>query len=155
MRRKKLSAEFIPSVYELTVRSDGENKTVGQLRIRGKKHGRPSKRFRLNQKGIKVTGATIFNHGRSQDVVVSRVNTLPTFDEVRIHTENTLSAGNYLVDIEFESKLQPDDYRQLFQALSNQDFQVVLRKHFPSVDDAYARERGEYKLSYGGNENEV
>lgn len=150
-----MSEEFLPSSYALTWRRGG-NKTICRLIIRGKKTGRPSKRIRLNQRGLKVTNADIsYHHKKAEvDIEVSRINHLPTREEVRLHASADLFPGAYVIGLEFESKMSPEDYDRL-AASGGQKKQLPWRQYFPSVDEAYARDSAEITLSYGESESKV
>lgn len=105
---RRLFEQFQPSNYKLELQTDPETLTfTGQVIIKGRKSGRPSQRITFHQHGLKVTSAHIIRHDKKgdQNIAVSRVSLHKTFDEVRLHTDQSLFAGNYAVTMQFEGKI--------------------------------------------------
>lgn len=109
---------FKPEKYKLV-----NNK----LKIVGKKVGPPSKRITLHQKGLKITEAQIVRHDKKgdQQFEVARINHLPTMQQVRLHTSETLFPGYYEITLNFSPK------RDLKSNLPN-------RELFPCIDEPEA-----------------
>ena len=127
-----LKLPFKPTVYRLA--DDDES---CQLTIEGLKLGPPNKRITLNQKGLKIISAKITYYQKNKVVEhqIARINHLPTFEEVRLHTSTPLYPGNYVVTLEF----RPFDPQKL-KSLENTDLSVIaLRGLFPSFDNEEAR----------------
>ena len=80
------------------------DKTSGELVIKGNKLGRPSKRIVLHQKGLKIERAEIVRHDKKGDLQkeVCRINHLPTFEQVRLHTSEMLSPGSYTIKLMYQ-----------------------------------------------------
>jgi aminopeptidase N len=81
---------------------------TGTVVIKGKKIGRPNERFTFHQNGLKITSATITKHDKKngdQDIAVERINLHKSLDEVRVHAQSSLYAGDYTVAMEFEAPI--------------------------------------------------
>lgn len=100
--------------------------SVGKINIIGKKMPPPAKRITLHQKGLKILGARIIRHDKkgNHEFTVSRINHLPTMEQVRMHTNETLFPGAYEVTV-------------LFQGGSN-DTASPKRQQFPCIDEPQA-----------------
>lgn len=79
----------------------------GTVEIRGRKIGRPSQRLTFHQKGLKVTTATIRKHDKKGDheLQVVRINNQNSLNEVRLHTQEKVFAGEYTVTLEFNGQI--------------------------------------------------
>lgn len=67
----------------------------------------PSKRITLNQKNTKVLNAKIIYKHIKGDIEfeVSRINHIKSFEEIRLHTNNILYPGTYVVTLEYKGEL--------------------------------------------------
>src|ERR1700691_1596255 len=95
---KRLYEQFQPEHYEIELRIDPRTKKIrGLLVVTGKKVGRPSERLTFHQRSLKVSKATITRHDKKgeQSFKVARINHHASFDEVRLHSDASLYAGNY------------------------------------------------------------
>ncbi len=98
----------------------------------------PSKRITLNQKGVKVIKASVvFHHKKGDQVIeVSRINHIKSFEEVRIHTNQTLYPGKYTLTLEFKTnnlqQLKMLDKPGAWESMS-------WRSVFPCIDTPEAR----------------
>lgn len=104
----RLFKQFVPKHYQLHLSIDEKNMTfVGNVTITGKKTGRPAKRLTLHQKGLKITSAAVTHKDKTGHVVkeVARINSHAKFDEVRLHTAETLYPGEYHVELTFGGKI--------------------------------------------------
>lgn len=106
---KRLYSQFQPENYHLDLAIDDEALTfAGTVTIRGRKLGRPSKRITFHQKDLHIKSARIFKkdkRGESDEVSVARVNVHKSYEEVRIHTNELLYPGEYLVAFEYDSEI--------------------------------------------------
>lgn len=121
-----LYKRFQPVKYVLKLKSGTAN-----LIINGKKLPPPSKRISLHQKNLKITKARIFqktNRGSVEHEVV-RINHLPSFEEVRLHTNQTLYPGNYEIILEYS--LDKQRVAKLKSSAPN-------RELVPSIDEVAA-----------------
>jgi hypothetical protein len=98
----KKKPNFIISNYALS--KSGEHFV---LQIEGQKLPPPSKRITLNQTNIKILSAKIVYKHKKGDIEfeVNRINFIKSFGEVRIHTNNVLYPGKYVLDIEYTGQL--------------------------------------------------
>lgn len=119
-KQPNLLESFDPASYRLYPKK-------GLLIISGQKLGRPSKRITLHQKGLKVTDAQIIKHDKKGDLQkeVSRINHLPTFEQVRIHGDEMLYPGKYTLRLSYRL---PKTY----------DNQKPSRNWLPSIDEPAA-----------------
>lgn len=125
--KNRLYARFRPEKYELDV-------SEGQVIIFGKKIGPPSKRVTLHQKGLIITSAKITRldkKGATEHNVV-RINHLPTFEQVRLHSADMLYPGQYIIGLSFQ--LNP----QKIRALKNLGDKKPSRDLLPSIDEPEA-----------------
>lgn len=108
---KRLFRKLQPTNYKLHIKPAREKATFsGEIIISAKKSGRPSKRITLHQKGLTITSASIRHFdkkGTVTTVIVDRINTHNSFDEVRMHTETMLYPGVYEIHVCFEGNITP------------------------------------------------
>jgi hypothetical protein len=76
---------FRPEKYTLDI-----NGNDCSLIIEGQKSGPPSKRISLHQKQLKITSALVSRIDRKSpaEYPVDRINHLPSFQQVRLHTSH-------------------------------------------------------------------
>lgn len=127
-RSESLARLFVPDRYVLTlIQAKGDTDAAGLVTISGQKLPPPSKRITLHQKGLKITGAQIIRHDKKGDRVftIARINHLPTFEQVRLHTKETLFPGHYEIIINFSPK-------------PNLESELPKRELFPCIDEPEA-----------------
>jgi hypothetical protein len=75
--------------------------------------------------------AKITQHHKNKEIeyTVDRINHLPSFQEVRLHTAQIQYPGDYTIIIDFTGK----EMSEIRQHLA--DTGKPLRSHLPSVDD--------------------
>lgn len=125
----QLRKYFQPTSYVLTV--DAE---ACHLVIEGRKLPPPSKRITLHQKGLKIAAAKITRqdkHGPIEHEVI-RINHLPTFEQVRLHTDGMLYPGPYVIELNFQ--LSPNK----LEAVKNLGDKKPGRDLLPCVDEPEA-----------------
>lgn len=122
-----LYALFRPEKYELDI-------IEGRVIIFGKKIGPPSKRITLHQKGLKITSAKITRLDKkgATEHDVARINHLPTFEQVRLHTADMLYPGPYIIELSFQLDAQK------IKALKNLGASMPGRDLMPSIDEPEA-----------------
>lgn len=129
---------FQPEKYELVL--DGDE---CRLIITGKKMPPPSKRITLHQKGLKITSAKITRLDKkgAAEHDVTRINHLPTFEQVRLHIAGLLYPGRYIIELSY--RLGPEKL-QMLKALGNEK---PHRDLLPCIDepDAWANASFEIK----------
>ena len=128
---------FQPQNYSLSV--DG-NKC--RLVITGKKLPPPSKRITLHQKGLKITSAKIIRNDRRGPTEhdVARINHLPTFEQVRLHTAGMLYPGVYVIELSY--RLNPDKLQQLKKLGDKKPSRDLL----PSIDEPEASGSASFEI---------
>jgi aminopeptidase N len=102
---RRLYEQFQPENYNLSLKTNDESMLFsGTVRITGKKVGRPSERLTFHQKGLTITSAVITKKDKKgdQEFIVARINNQDSYDEVRLHCDQTLYPGEYTVSLEFE-----------------------------------------------------
>lgn len=128
---------FRPAKYSLTI-SEGNCRLI----IEGQKIGPPSKRITFHQKGLKITAAKIIRNDRrgptEHDVV--RINHLPTFEQVRLHTAGTLYPGVYVIELNYQ--LNPDKLQQLKKIGDKKPSRDLL----PSIDEPEASDSASFEI---------
>ncbi len=104
----RLFDQFQPETYDLQLDIDKDKMSFsGTVTISGKKIGRPSKRLTFHQKGLKIKAAVIVKQGKHgpSSIEVERINHHGAYDEVRLHTKETMHAGEYTATMEFSGKI--------------------------------------------------
>lgn len=105
---KRLYRETTPEHYELILYLDTKNmKFFGQVKIKFKKAGRPSKRVTFHQKDLKIKSASLIaiKKGVREEIKLTRINTHKSLDEVRLHAGQLLFPGEYEARLEFAGKI--------------------------------------------------
>jgi puromycin-sensitive aminopeptidase len=149
---RRLYETFKPSHYDLRLVPDREKSTFhGTVTITGKKTGRPSERLTFHQNGLKITSATLVKHDKKGDqtIAVARINNQNSYDEVRLHTDAQLYAGNYTVTMEFSGKITPqmngmypcnfEIKGEKKQLIATQFESHHAREVFPCIDEPEAK----------------
>jgi aminopeptidase N len=148
----RLYEQFQPNNYQLDLKPDRDGMIFqGVVTIKGKKNGRPSKRITFHQKGLKIISATIVKHDKKgdQEVSVVRINNQDSFDEVRLHTDSLLYAGQYTVKLEFSGVITTPMhgiYPSVFKhdgvekkLIATQFESHHAREAFPCIDEPEAK----------------
>jgi hypothetical protein len=93
---------FLPKEYIFKPAGDD----LIEMTVFGELIGRPSKRLALYQNKLKVVSAKIRSETKNTvvDYEIVRINHLPSFQEVRLHTKNLLYPGNYQITVTFRGK---------------------------------------------------
>src|SRR5262245_26935553 len=78
-----------------------------KLTIKGQKLPPPIKRITLYQSGIKILSARIIYKHKKGDIEfeVIRINHLKSLGEIRLHTNNILYPGIYVITLEYHGTL--------------------------------------------------
>ena len=127
-KAKLLYSEFQPTGYFLS-----QNDSTNTLVIVGRKVGRPSRRITLHQRKLKITDAKIEPESdKTSGVEIDRINSLASFEQVRIHAKQVLYPGVYKITI---------SYKNPSSAVSHS------RDFMPSIDEpeAWAKAKLEIK----------
>lgn len=150
---KRLFEGFQPKNYTLHLNPDRDSmQLTGTVTITGKKVGRPSERLTFHQKDLNVTKATVVKHDKKvgdEIVAIGRINHQRTLDEVRLHANSLLYAGDYTVTLEFTGKIT-DNMHGIYpcyyeidgkkQALVATQFESHhAREAFPCIDEPEAK----------------
>ncbi len=148
----RLFKQFIPHNYNLGLSIDEVNMTfTGKVVIKGKKTGRPSKRMTFHQQGLKITSALVTHHDKSGHIIkdIARVNPHNKYDEVRLHTHETLYPGNYSIEMTFSGPvtrnmdgIYPCTFKQDGkddQLIATQFESHHARQVFPCIDEPEAK----------------
>lgn len=161
----RLFNQFQPDNYKLALALDkAKLEFSGTVTITGKKVGRPSKRITLHQKDLHVHKATVTRHSKSSNepVVVSRINTHNTANEVRIHSDQLLHAGTYTVTVEFKGRISKTmlgiypsyftDKNEEKTILATQFESHHAREAFPCIDEPEAKATFDLTLTTDKND---
>ncbi|HET8670137.1 MAG TPA: M1 family metallopeptidase, partial [Candidatus Saccharimonadales bacterium] len=149
---KRLFEGFHPVNYRIELSPEPSSKKLtGTVVISGQKVGRPSQRLTFHQQGLKIVDATIVRHdkkGEQQHEVV-RISHHNTFNEVRLHTDGLLYAGQYTITLRFTGKVQ-DGMHGIYASsyehdgkkqciVSTQFESHHAREAFPCIDEPEAK----------------
>jgi len=161
----RLFSQFQPEHYDLHLKLDRDAmRFSGTVTIKGKKVGRPSERITFHSKDLKVTEATITKHDKAGDmsIDVSRINLQKSYDEVRLHADQSLYPGAYTVTLSFEAPItRPMNgiYPCFFDEdgtekilLATQFESHHAREAFPCVDEPEAKATFDLTLDTPANE---
>jgi aminopeptidase N len=148
----RLYNQFQPQTYDLTFSIDEDAMSFsGHAVIRGRKIGRPTQRITLHQHELKVTSAAITKHDKKGDQVLTviRINNQDTLNEVRLHTEGMVYAGDYTLEIDFEAPISTGMtgiYPCFFSDGDNEKKLIMTqfeshhaREAFPCIDEPEAK----------------
>jgi aminopeptidase N len=149
---RRLFAGFHPTNYTLTLDVDRDTRRIaGTVVVTGQKVGRPSERLTFHQKGLKVKSASITRHDKrgDQQFAVTRINLQQSYEEVRLHTQEQLHAGQYEVTMTFEASIQ-DGMHGVYvcnyelngkkqQLVATQFESTHARECFPCIDEPEAK----------------
>lgn len=149
---KRLFEGFQPSQYQISLNpSRNDMRLSGTVTVRGKKVGRPSQRLTFHQNGLKITRATVVKHDKKgdTDVALSRISHQNTLEEVRLHADHLLHAGEYTITMEFTGNITKpmDGVYPCFFTQDGQDKQLIAtqfeshfaRQAFPCIDEPEAK----------------
>jgi len=148
----RLINQFSPDNYQLTLKIDPEKLTFeGQVKIKGKRSGKPSKRFTFHQKELKITNATILSHTKNGDqaIAVKRINNQNSLDEVRLHSDSLIVSGNYTIAMDFKGTITKpmNGIYPCFFKHNGEDKKLIAtqfeshhaREAFPCIDEPEAK----------------
>ena len=149
---RRLFEQFQPSNYALSLAVDDDEMVfAGTVVITGKKVGRPSERITFHQKGLTITKATVVKQGKQEQsaIAVERINNQDSYDEVRIHTKDSLHQGEYTITLEFNGKVTRQMngiYPCFFTYNGNEEHLIATqfeshhaREAFPCIDEPEAK----------------
>ncbi|MEK7095923.1 MAG: hypothetical protein AAB896_01370 [Patescibacteria group bacterium] len=129
---------FRPAKYSLSI-SEGACRLV----IEGQKIGPPSKRITLHQKSLKITSAIIIRQDKKGSIgqEVLRINHLPSFEQVRLHTTGTLYPGPYIIELNY--RLDPEKLHTLKNLADEKPHRDLL----PCIDEPEAWDSAKVVIS--------
>ncbi|MEX2006950.1 MAG: hypothetical protein WD877_02185 [Candidatus Saccharimonadales bacterium] len=140
-KTESLAKLFSPESYKLTILAhSGDTAAEGLIIITGRKLRAPSRRLVFHQKDLKITSAKVTAHTKAGDkeIAVERINHHGSFEQVRLHTKETLYPGSYLVTMAFTVKPpaleEPDVISAAYKAKES------TKHFFPCIDEASAKD---------------
>jgi len=149
---RRLFEGFQPKHYALTIDPDRDSlRVTGHVTVTGRKVGRPSQRITFHQHGVKVTSAKITKIDKKgeREIPVARINHHRSLDEVRLHADELLYPGEYVVYMEFTGKVSSgmtgiyySDYKvddEPKRMVSTQFESHHAREAFPCIDEPEAK----------------
>lgn len=148
----RLYQSFQPDQYGLFIELDrAKMEFKGTVTIIGKKVGRPSKRLTFHQKFLTVTSVNVLNKSKKgdRDVKITRINHHRGFDEVRLHADEMLYPGEYVITMEYTGRITPGMtgiYPCFFKNEGKEDALIATqfeshhaREAFPCIDEPEAK----------------
>lgn len=161
----RLIDQFKPKKYLLDLEVNKNKMTFkGTVIITGDRKSKPSQRFTLHQKDLKVTSAHITKHSKNGDeeVPVDRINSHNKFDELRLHSKKVLYSGSYTVRIDFEGIItrQMNGVYPCYFNHDNKDEVIIAtqfeshhaREVFPCIDEPEAKAIFQLTLHHDKND---
>lgn len=151
-KTKHLFNQFRPNNYNLSLNINKESLTfTGKVAITGQKVGRPAFRINLHQRDLKITNAKLTKQEKNTnlDIPVSRIYCHKSYDELRIHSNDSIKSGTYTIEIEFSGTISEhmlgiypsyftdDDKEQTI--IATQFESHYAREVFPCIDEPIAK----------------
>ncbi len=127
----------MPESYKLTfVQAKGDTDAEGLITITGQKLPPPSRRLVFHQRHLKITRAEIQAQTKKgeQEIHVARINHHRNFEQVRLHTKETLYPGRYSVTMTFIVK-PPAGTEKIERITAAFGAGESVREFFPSIDE--------------------
>lgn len=144
--------QFKPENYNLTLSINKKELTFsGNIQITGQKIGRPCKRITFHQSGLQITSASITKQSKQgqETITPKRMLTHKSLQEIRIHTDQELYAGKYIVNLTFKGTITKDMlgiYPSYFKhndrtetIIATQFESHYAREAFPCIDEPSAK----------------
>jgi aminopeptidase N len=157
----RLLNQFAPKSYNLTIQTDAPKaKFAGKIIIEGKKVGRPAKRITLHQKDLRIKKVLLYKHikksSSKEEIRINRIYCHKKYDELRIHSEEILYPGEYMIHIEYSGDITKPmegvypcffEYEeQKKQLLATQFESHHARAVFPCIDEPAAKATFDFSL---------
>jgi len=161
---RRLSKLFTPLSYKLSITPNSKDMSFeGQVLIKGSKNGRPSKRLTLHAKDLIIKDVKInySNRYKSKEITISRIVRHKSYDELRLHCDELLYAGDYSISISFSGKITKQMYG-LYPCYYGNSKKIILatqceshyaREIFPCVDEPEAK--AVFELSLITNKDQI
>jgi puromycin-sensitive aminopeptidase len=163
---KRLYGQFVPEHYDIRFEiSEDKRSFNGSVVIAGARKSRPSKRITLHQKGLRITNTKITHtdkKGQLKVIPIKRAVTQKSYDELRLHTDETLFSGNYTLSMNFEGKITKnmDGVYPCFYEEDGKSKEFVAtqfeshhaREAFPCIDEPEAKATFQLTLSHAKDE---
>ncbi len=157
---KRLYTGFRPINYNLFIDIDEPNMEFkGKVIISGKKVGRPSQRLTFHQKDLKILNAKVTKLGKKgqENINIQRIHCHKTYDELRLHADEMLYPGEYLIEIEYVGKFVEDQtvgfYPSSFEYNGKTEYIFTTqfeshhaRQVFPCIDEPEAKATFDLKI---------
>ncbi len=162
----RLLDQFKPKNYDLSITISADKKSfTGKIIISGNKIGRPSKRLTFHQKGLKILSCKVSykdKKGIETEVEITRIVLHKSYDEVRLHSENTIYPGEHTVSLEFSGKIT-DNMDGIYpcnfviegvkkQLIATQFESHAARQVLPCIDEPAAKATFDFTLTHAKNE---
>lgn len=163
---KRLYAQFAPTHYKLALTISEDKLTFnGTVVISGRRTGRPSERLTFHQKDLKVSEASIVaidKKGIKKPLNITRKVLQNSYDELRLHTEETIYPGEYEVTLSFSGDITRnmdgiypcffDDNGTQKQLIATQFESHHARQAFPCIDEPEAKATFSVTLTHSKDE---
>lgn len=150
---KRLYKQFVPKHYDISIDVSPDKQTFsGSVRIQGTRMSRPSQRLTLHQKDLAVQSATLTHtdkKGTKKSIPLTRVQKHATYDELRLHTDETLYPGDYEIEVTFSGPITRnmdgiypcffENGEEKKQLIATQFESHHARQAFPCIDEPEAK----------------
>jgi len=150
---KRLFNQFRPVSYQLKLEPSKQTmKATGRVEILGFKVGRPSQRITLHSKNLDIKSISLFQldkRDNSHKVNVTRHLYHRSYDELRIHSDETIYPGKYKLVIDYQFKISRQmsglypsfyDHNDVKEIILATQFESHhAREVFPCIDEPQAK----------------
>ncbi|MCA9346552.1 M1 family metallopeptidase [Candidatus Saccharibacteria bacterium] len=166
----RLYKQFQPSEYDLFISLSQDKKSFkGKVTITGKKTGRPSKRITLHQNRLRIASVKLTHidkKNKQSEIKISRLLNHKSLNELRIHTDSTIYAGNYTIEIEYSGTIT-DNMDGIYpcnfsdhkgdpkQLIATQFESHHARDAFPCIDEPEAKAIFKLSLEHSSDETAI
>lgn len=163
---KRLYSQFAPSHYEISIDvSPDKTSFSGTVRVSGMRTGRPSQRLTLHQKDLTITNVKVTHtdkKGAQKIVPIHRRVLHNSSDELRLHSNETIYPGAYIIEIDFHGAITRNmdgvypcffkDSSEQKQLIATQFESHFARQAFPCIDEPEAKATFQLTLTHDKNE---
>ena len=164
---KILSNQFKPNNYIIDLKISPDKKSfTGQVIVKGKKIGPPSKRITFHQRNLLISSAKVFKIDKNSKVElpINRLIHHQKLNEIRLHFKDLVYSSEFEIYLKFKGKIidQLNGIYPCYYQDENQNYQKIIstqfesyyaRQAFPCIDEPAAK--ATFQLSIETNKQDI